>query len=189
MKYLFYALTLALAFGAGCKKREDGSSELMTADEIADKTQEVAVQTSEKAAEVTQKAEEVTVQAAEKVEEVSRKASAAVSSLTVNTEEVMGDLNKSVGEIKQKVAAFDKTQLLAYVDQYKNVILEKKAELEKLTEQVKGLAVTEMISEKGKTLKAELTKYTGQLTALKDRYAVYLDKLKTMGVDLSAYGL
>jgi hypothetical protein len=47
----------------------------------------------------------------------------------------------------------------------------------------------EIIGEKGKALKNELAQYTDQLTALKERYSVYLEKLEAFGVDLSAYGL
>ena len=50
------------------------------------------------------------------------------------------------------------------------------------------LKTMEIIGEKGKALKAEVAKYTDQLTALKDRYGIYVNKLKELGVDLSAYG-
>lgn len=178
-KIVYYALVAGLVLGAGCsKENEDGTTEMMSAEEVAEKTQETAVQVTEKAAEVTEKAEEVTKQATE-----------AISSLTVKAEDVMADLNKSVEQIKEKVAAFDKTQLLGYADTYKDVILEKKGQLDTLTEKVKGLSAMELIGEKGKALKSELTQYTEQLTGLKDRYNVYLGKLQEFGVDLSAYTL
>jgi len=140
---------------------------LMSAEEVAEKTQETAVKVAEKTAEATE----------------------AVSSLTVKAEEVMGDLNKSVEEIKQKVAAFDKTQVLAYANKYKDVLLEKKDQITELTSKIKGLSMTDALGEKGKALKGQLTQYTDQFNGLKERYSVYLDKLKEFGVDLSAYGL
>lgn len=169
---VFYALAAGLVLGAGCtKKNEDGTTELMSTEEVAVKTQETAVEVTEKAAEVTEKA------------------TAAVSALSVKAQDVMGDLNQSVEEIKKKVAGFDKAEVVAYADTYKDVILEKKDQLVALTEKAKGLSMTEMLGEKGKALKNQLAQYTDQLKGLKERYDVYLDKLKEYGVDLSAYGL
>lgn len=178
-----YALTAGLVLGAGCtKKNEDGTTEKMTATEVAVKTQETVVKATETVADVTEKAEAVT-------KEVVQKTEAAVGAFNVKAEDVMADLNQSVEEVKTKVAGFDKTQLLAYADQYKNVILEKKDQLAGLTESLKALSMTEVIGEKGQALKSQLAEYTGQFNGLKERYGVYLDKMKEFGVDLSAYGL
>ena len=164
---IFYALATSLAFSAGCKKGEDGTTEMMSAEEVADKTQAVAVQTTEKAAEVT----------------------AAVSAITVKAADVMGDLNQSVEQIKEKVAGFDKTQVLAYAGEYKNVLLEKKDQIADLTGQLKGLSMTEMMGDKAKVLKDQIAQYSDQFNGLKDRYSIYLQKLESFGVDLSAYTL
>jgi predicted Zn-dependent protease with MMP-like domain len=168
---IFYALAAGLALSAGCKKGEDGTTEMMSSEEMVEKTQAVAVQTTEKAAEVTAQAE------------------AAVSAITVKAEDVMGDLNQSVEQIKEKVAAFDKTQVLAYADQYKNVLLEKKDQIADLTGQLKGLSMTEMMGDKAKLIKDQITLYSDQFAGLKDRYSIYLEKLESFGVDLSAYTL
>jgi ABC-type transporter Mla subunit MlaD len=180
---VFYALTAGLVLGAGCtKKNEDGTTERMTTEEVVVKTQETTVKATEKAAEVTAKATEATKQATQKTQE-------AVAALNVKADDVMADLNQSVEQIKEKVAGFDKTQLLAYADTYKEVLLEKKDQLAGLTDQLKGLSMTEMIGGKGQALKDQLAQYTDQFSGLKDRYGIYLDQLKTFGVDLSAYGL
>ena len=168
---VFYALAAGLALSAGCRKGEDGTTEMMSAEEVADTTQAAAVQATEKAAEVTEQAE------------------AAVSAVAVKAEDVMADLNQSVEQIKEKVAAFDKTQVLAYAEQYKNVLLEKKDQIAELTGQLKGLSMTEMMGDKAQALKDQIAQYTDQFAALKERYSVYLEKLETFGVDLSAYML
>ncbi len=49
--------------------------------------------------------------------------------------------------------------------------------------------MTELMGEKAKPLKSQLSDDTGQVTALKELYSVYLQKLETFGVDLSSYGL
>lgn len=161
---IFYALAASLALATGCRKGEDGTTEMMSSDEVVEKTQDVAVQTTEKA-------------------------EAAVSALTVKAEDVMSDLNQSVEQIKEKVAGFDKTQVLAYVDQYKNVLLEKKGEIADLTGQLKSLSMTEMMGDKAKVLKDQIAQYSDQFAGLKDRYSIYLQKLEEFGVDLSAYTL
>ncbi len=171
---VFYALTAGLVLASGCKKNKEGQTELMTPEEIADTTEQVA----EKTAEVTQKAEDMT-----------KKATAAVSSFSVKAEDVMGDLNKSVEEIKQKAAGFDKAQILGYANTYKDVLLEKKGQISALTDKVKGLSMTDLLGEKGKALKGQLAQYTDQFNTLKDRYSIYLEKAKAFGIDLSAYGL
>jgi len=168
MKYsLYIALMLTLALGAGCKKGEDGNTEMMSAEEVVETSQETAAKAVEKTAEVTQKAEEVTKQA-----------TAAVSSLTVKAEDVMADLNQSVEEIKQKAAAMNKEELYGSLKAYKDVILEKKDQVAALAEQVKNLSVMEMAGEKGRELKAQLDQYKNQLTALKERYVHYYNKLE-----------
>jgi hypothetical protein len=164
---VFYALATSLLLGLGCKKKEDGTTELMSADEVA-----------VKAAEVTEKAEVVT-----------KKAAAAVSSFSVKAEDVMSDLNQSVQEIKTKVTNFDKTQTTAYLNEYKTVILEKRDQVTALSEKIKGLSLMEITGEKGKALKSELSKYTDQFVELKKRYLVYYEKLEEYGANMSKFQL
>ncbi len=188
MKQLVYFAVIAgLLAATGCKKQEDGSVETMTPEEIgntaeqmAEQTQQIGMQAKEKATEVKAKAEAVTQEVAQKTEE-------AVAALNVKKEDVLADLDQSIEQVKKKVAAFEKTQLLAYMDQYKAVILEKKDEIAALTEQVKALPVTELMGDKAKELKSQLSQYSDQFSALKDRYSLYLDQLKEYGVDLSDY--
>ena len=168
---VFYALAAGLVLCAGCKKGEDGTTEVMSAGEVADTTQAAAVQATEKAAAVTEQAE------------------AAVKAVTVKAEDVMTDLNQSVQQIKEKVAAFDKAEALAYAEQYKTVLLEKKDQIADLSGQLKGLSMTEMMGDKANALKDQLAQYTDQLNELKERYTVYLQKLEEFGVDLSTFTL
>lgn len=101
----------------------------------------------------------------------------------------MGDLKLSLNEIKEETATMDKNQLMDRASKYKEVILEKSTQLSGLTDQLKGLSMGDLLGEKGKNLKKKGLQYTDQLSSLKDRYGIYLDKLKTLGIDLSAYGL
>jgi uncharacterized coiled-coil DUF342 family protein len=177
-KTVFAALAALLTLGTGCSRNDDGTTELMSAEEVAEKTQAAAVKTTEKVAEVTARAEEV-----------SKQASAAAAAITVKAEDVMGDLNQSVEEIKQKVAGLDKAQTLGYVQQYKDVILAKKDQVAGLAEKLKGLSVMEIAGAKGKELKSRLDQYKTQLSGLKERYAHYYNKLEEFGHKMSEFDL
>lgn len=173
---VFYALASALVLGAGCsRENNDGTTETTMPEERAEDVQETPIVAAEKTKEVTG--------------EVAEKTKEAVAAVTVKAEDVMDDLNQSIAAVKEKAAAFDKDQLMAYTATYKDVILEKKEQVAALTAKVKGLSAMELIGDKGKALKAELTKCTEQLGGLKDRYNVYLEQLGAFGVDLSAYTL
>jgi ABC-type phosphate transport system auxiliary subunit len=201
---IYFTLAAGLLMSTGCKEEENGAVEKASTEAVVEKTPEVAAQAPAKPAsfsataetatqEVTQKAtaaaQEVTQKATAAAQEVTKKTEAAVSALTVKAEDVMGDLNQSVSEIKQKVAGLDSAQVMAYASQYKDLILEKKDQIAALTDQLKTIPLTEMLGEKAKALKTQAAQYTTQLSGLKDRYAVYLDQLKEFGIDLSAYGL
>lgn len=47
----------------------------------------------------------------------------------------------------------------------------------------------DLLGEKGKEIKDQLSQYTSQLSGLKERYGIYLDKLKSLGIDLAAFGI
>lgn len=194
---VFYTLAAGLVLGAGCSKKTETTAETKPAKEAAPqptavqskaeavKSMEIATATMAKAEEVLKQAEE----SSKKAVEVSKQATAAVTAMKVKAEDVMADLNLSVDQIKEKVSGFDVSQVMAYADSYQDVILEKKDQLADLAGQLKGLSVTEMLGDKAKSIKSQLSQYTEQLSGLKDRYGVYLDQLKAFGVDLSAYGL
>lgn len=166
-KTWIHLLIAGLVLNTGCKKNEEGQTELMSPTEIADKTSEVA----------------------QKVEATKEKAAAVIDFIKVKAEDVMGDLDQPIEAIKEKAANFDQAQLLGYLGTYKDVILEKKDQIAALTAKVKNLSVTDVMGEKGKNLKAELAQYTEQFSGLKERFSVYLDKAKAMGLDLSKFQL
>lgn len=149
---------------------------------------------------LVQKAETATEQATEKLNEATRKAQAAaddlnkkaqsaIETLTVSKNEVLAEINQPIEDLKAKVEALAQPELLAYANTYKDVLLEKKDQLAGLADQLKGLPMAAMLGEKGKAIKDQVSQYTAQFNQLKERYRVYLDKLKSLGVDLSAFGI
>ncbi len=186
---VFYTLAATLVLCAGCKRNEGDATERMSAEKVVEETAEVTALVAEKTPKATAVVEEKPAEVTKKPETITPPKATAISSLSVKTENVMDDLNQSVEEIKQKVAHFDKAQTLAYANKYKDVLLEKKAQVIAVVDKINGLSLTDAMGEKGKILKTQLAQYTDQLNALKTRYSVYLDTLKGLGVDLSTYGL
>jgi len=101
----------------------------------------------------------------------------------------MAELNQPIADIKTKAASLGQPELMAYANAYKDVIAANKDKLASLTSSLKGLPMADMLGEKGIDLKKQLSQYTAQLAGLKERYSVYLDMLKKLGVDLSAFGI
>jgi hypothetical protein len=191
---LFYTLAAGLVFGAGCSKKEDPApKEITTKTTVAQPAQTITKDLTQKAeavtAQVTGKVAAVTAQAQAATKDITQKAQAAVQALTVKPEAVMADLNLPVADLKAKVANYGQPELLGYANAYKEVILAKKEQLAGLTSSLKGLPMADMLGEKGKAIKDQLTQYTSQLAGLRERYGVYLDMLKKFGVDLSSFGL
>ena len=178
---IFYALATGLVLSAGCSKKEEKPSVPAVS---AEKT---ALPTT--IAQVTGKVAAVTAQAQAATKEVAQKVEAVKSALTVKPDQVMAELSQPIADIKTKAAALGQPELMAYANAYKDVIVANKDKLASLTSSLKGLPMADMIGEKGIALKKQLGQYTNQLAGLKERYSVYLDMLKKLGVDLSAFGI
>jgi predicted nucleic acid-binding Zn-ribbon protein len=68
---------------------------------------------------------------------------------------------------------------------YKEAIAAKNSDLEKLTAKLKEIPVTEMLGDEAKELKADIDNLNKSISALKERFEVYYQKLKEQGGDLS----
>lgn len=182
----FYALTTALVISTGCSdnKKETEGVPVETAP-----TASLTDQAKSVTKDLTQKAEALTEQATEKLTAVTDQAQSVIKNFTVSKEEVLAEINLPIADLKTKVETLAQPELLAYANTYKDVLLEKKDQLASLTSQLKGLPMSELLGAKGKAIKNQISQYTSQFTGLKERYDVYLDKLKSLGVDLSAFGI
>jgi hypothetical protein len=177
---VFYALAAGLVLSAGCSKKEE-PAKVIPKEPVAQQTPAAPAQVTEKVTAIATQAQAITKDVAQKVEAVK-------SALTVKPEQVMAELNQPIADIKAKVASLGQPELLANANAYKDVILAKKDQLASLTSQLKSLPMSDMLV-KGKAIKDQLSQYTSQLSGLKERYSVYLDMLKKLGVDLSAFGI
>ncbi len=95
------------------------------------------------------------------------------------------DTAKPVAEVQAQAEGMSVESLKATALKYKEAILAKQAELEKLTAKIKEIPVTEALSQEAKTLKTDLQNIETSLKALKERFQVYYDTIKKKGGDLS----
>ena len=99
------------------------------------------------------------------------------------------DETKAIDQIKAEVAKMDVAKLHSMALSYKNTIVSKQADLEKISAQLKTIKPTELLGEKAAELKAQLSKIEKSISALKERFEIYYDKLKEKGGDLSGLEL
>ncbi len=173
-------MAAAFVLGSGFfKKNEDGSYD----------TDAMKKQASEVTAQATAEADKISKQADEMSEKAVKKAKKTVASMDVKKEEILADLNKSLAEIKQKVSGMDTAKLVAYANKYTEVFADNKDQIADYTAKLKDLKWTEKMGSKGKELKEQLEGYQAQYEGLKGQCTVYMNKLKSYGIDPAAFGI
>jgi len=95
------------------------------------------------------------------------------------------DENKPIADVQAEAAKMNVEQLKAKAMAYKDAIVAKKAEIEKITAKITEIPVTEALGTEAKALKAEIENLNKSVTALTERFQVYYSKLKEMGGDIS----
>ena len=99
------------------------------------------------------------------------------------------DEAKPISEVKAEAEKMDAGQLRAIAMQYKDAIVAKQADIEKVTAKLKEIPLTSMMGEEAKALKADISNLSASITALKARFDVYYEKLKAAGGDLKGLQL
>ena len=99
------------------------------------------------------------------------------------------DETKPISEVKAEAEKMDAGQLRAIAMQYKEAIVAKQADIEKVTAKLKEIPLTSMMGEEAKALKADISNLNASITALKARFDVYYEKLKAAGGDLAGLQL
>jgi len=95
------------------------------------------------------------------------------------------DVSKPLSEVKAEADKMTAEQLRSTAMTYKDAVTAKQGEVEKIAAKLKAIPVAEMLSSKAKDLKAEVDNLNKSLSALKERFEVYYQKLKEKGGDLS----
>lgn len=99
------------------------------------------------------------------------------------------DETKPLSEVKGEAEKVNVEKLRSMAMKYKEAILGKKAELEKFSGKLKDIPVAKMLGDEAKELKAEIEAVNKSVSALKERFQVYYEKLKEKGGDLSGLEL
>jgi len=95
------------------------------------------------------------------------------------------DEAKPMDEIKAEVEKMDVAKLKSMAMTYKEAIVAKKGDVDKLMAKIKEIPVTEALGDEAKALKGELEAVTSSVKALKDRFDVYYNKLVEKGGDVA----
>lgn len=101
--------------------------------------------------------------------------------------EILVSATRPLTEVKAEAANLNVTQLKETALKYKDAITAKSGELQPLLEKLKALPLSQKLSGEGLQIKDQINQIKGSVTALKDRYDVYANRLKEMGVDVSAF--
>lgn len=99
------------------------------------------------------------------------------------------DEDKPLSEVKAEADQMTVEKLRSMAMAYKDAILDKKQEIEALTLKLKDIPLTEKLGNEAKGLKADIDDLNKSISALKDRFQVYYDKLQEKGGDLSGLKL
>lgn len=99
------------------------------------------------------------------------------------------DENKPIAEVKAEAEQMNTKELRAMALAYKEAIMTKQKDVEKLAASLKEIPVTEMLDEKAKKLKADSNSLNKSISALTERFRIYYNKLKEKGGDVSGLEL
>ncbi|MHC4133078.1 MAG: hypothetical protein ACYSSP_12350 [Planctomycetota bacterium] len=135
-------------------------------------------------------------QPAETPEETTTTQESIEAVVTEKTEEIKevvetlkANVTTSISEIKAEVEKLNVDQLKATALQYQQLIQAKSAEIEKLTAVMSELSIDQVLGEEGKAIKADVEELNKSITALKERFQIYYNKLKEKGGDLTGLAI
>lgn len=99
------------------------------------------------------------------------------------------DENKPIDEIKAEAEKMDVAGLRDMAMAYKDKIVAKKGEIEKITTELKEIPLANMLGEEAKGLKADMDSLNSSISNLNERFQIYYNKLKEMKGDTSGLSL
>jgi hypothetical protein len=95
------------------------------------------------------------------------------------------DESKPIADVQAEAAKMDVAQLKAKAMEYKDALVAKKADIEKVAAKLKEIPVTEQLGADAKALQADIANLNKSVSALTERFQIYYNKLKEMGGDVS----
>jgi hypothetical protein len=94
-----------------------------------------------------------------------------------------------VADVQAEAGKMNVEQLKAKAMEYKNLIVAKKATIETLAAKLKAIPLPQQMGAEAKGLQTDIATLNKSVAALTERFQVYYNKLKEMGVDLSGLGI
>jgi outer membrane murein-binding lipoprotein Lpp len=95
------------------------------------------------------------------------------------------DENKPIADVKAEAEKMDVEQLKAKAMEYKDAVVAKKAEIEKVAAKLKDIPITEQLGTEAKALQTDIANLNKSVAALTERFQVYYNKLKEKGGNVS----
>ena len=99
------------------------------------------------------------------------------------------DLDKAVSDLKAEAAKMSVEDLQAIAKKYKDAIMEKNIEIDKITEKLKAIPMTEKMGAEAQKLTGELKTLADALKPLSERFQIYVDAVKAKGGNISGLAL
>jgi len=99
------------------------------------------------------------------------------------------DETKPISEVKTEAEKMDAGQLRDMAVTYKEALVAKKGEVEKITAKLKDIPATELLGQEASNLKTDIENLNKSVNALKERFEVYYQKIKEKSGDLSGLQL
>jgi len=95
------------------------------------------------------------------------------------------DSAKPIDKIQREVQTMSVQDLEAMALAYAGGIKAQRAELSRITDEMKGIPIQEIFSDKAQPIKRRLAKVQSEAEALYERYQIYAAQFKEKGGDLS----
>jgi hypothetical protein len=95
------------------------------------------------------------------------------------------DPNVPMTQVQAEADKMSVEQLKAKAMDYKNAIVAKKADIEKVAAKMSKIPVTQQMGTEGKALQTDVANLNKTVTALTERFQIYYNKLKDKGGNVS----
>ncbi|MBN1391363.1 MAG: hypothetical protein JW947_01015 [Sedimentisphaerales bacterium] len=95
------------------------------------------------------------------------------------------DTDKSIADIQAEVSKMSVEQLKDKAMEYKNAIVAKKADIEKVAAKLKAIPLTEQLGSEAKSLQTDMANLSKTMASLTERFQVYYNELKKKGGSVS----
>ena len=99
------------------------------------------------------------------------------------------DENKPLDSVRNEALKMDAKELTAVVKDYRDAIVTKRYELSERVTKLHGMPVNRLKSSAGRAVKADISKLSRSVDALRRRYDIYSEHLRDKGASLQGLGL